>query len=145
MWLEPKLLYGDEMSEIKCAYELLTTFLNSCMSIVFYRFSRSGMRRVLGPKSIVKELEILKQASDDARQHNIEKKTLFNFRNNFNLYPTYIFLLCFIWELEKVASNGNRDRQVDVSLAWYVYAIHAALLINVLRNTKIVWSLKQKL
>ena len=24
------------MSEIKCAYELLTTFLNSCMSIVFY-------------------------------------------------------------------------------------------------------------
>ena len=84
------------MSEIKCAYELLTTFLNSCMSIVFYRFSRSGMRRVLGPKSIVKELEILKQASDDTRQHNIEKKTLFNFRNNFNLYPTYIFLLCFI-------------------------------------------------
>ena len=31
------------------------------------------MRRVLGPKSIVKELEILKQVSDDARQHNIEK------------------------------------------------------------------------
>ena len=67
------------------------------------------MRRVLGPKSIVKELEILKQASDDTRQHNIEKKTLFNFCNNFNLYPTYIFLLCFIWELEKVASNGNRQ------------------------------------
>ena len=32
------------------------------------------MRRVLGPKSIVKELEILKQVSDDARQHNIEKR-----------------------------------------------------------------------
>ena len=41
------------------------------------------MSRVLGPKSIVKELEILKQVSDDARQHNTEKKDIIQLQQQF--------------------------------------------------------------
>ena len=49
------------------------------------------MRRVLGPKSTVKELEILKQVSDDARQHNIEKEKHYSTSATISTFILHIF------------------------------------------------------
>ena len=49
------------------------------------------MRRVLRPKSTVKELEILKQVSDDARQHNIEKEKHYSTSATISTFILHIF------------------------------------------------------